>query len=88
MSRADDIVSKILSSDRYEQSRVFSQRVYRDEPILRTGADAFGQAHRQAGMAGHTSTPGRPHRAAMPKRTSKNTKNSVPIQLSCKIRSP
>lgn len=44
MSRAQEIVNSILSSERYGQTRAFSDRVYRDEPILRTGSEAFAKA--------------------------------------------
>ncbi|MBR3327694.1 MAG: TerB N-terminal domain-containing protein [Atopobiaceae bacterium] len=37
MSRAQEIVDEILSGERYARSHVFSDRVYRDEPILRAG---------------------------------------------------
>ncbi len=40
MSRAQDIANEILSSERY--ARAFQDRLYRDEPILRTGAQAYG----------------------------------------------
>ncbi|MDO4797603.1 MAG: TerB N-terminal domain-containing protein [Coriobacteriales bacterium] len=37
MTRAQDIVDDILGSDRYTNSKVFSNRVFADEPILRAG---------------------------------------------------
>ena len=37
MSRAQEIVDEILSGERYARSHVFSDRVYRDDPILRAG---------------------------------------------------
>lgn len=40
MSRAQDIASEIVSSERY--ARTFQDRLYSDEPILRTGAQAYG----------------------------------------------
>ena len=39
--RAQDIVDQILGSDRYASTSAFSDRVFHDEPILRTGAQAF-----------------------------------------------
>ena len=38
-SKAQRILDDIMGSDRYAQ--VFSDRVFSDEPILRTGASAF-----------------------------------------------
>lgn len=43
ISRAQRIVDMILAGDRYVNSQTFSDRVYRDEPILRTGASAYGR---------------------------------------------
>ena len=40
-SRAERIAREILESDRYANTRAFEDRIYRDEPILRTGARAF-----------------------------------------------
>ncbi len=46
-SRAEEIAREILSSERYANARAFEDRIYRDEPILRTGAQAFnGSAQR------------------------------------------
>ena len=41
VARAQDIVDQILTSDRFAKSSAFSDRVFHDEPILRTGAQAF-----------------------------------------------
>lgn len=41
MKRAQRIVDQILSSERYTSSHTFGDRLFQDEPILRTGADAF-----------------------------------------------
>ncbi|MBR3316522.1 MAG: TerB N-terminal domain-containing protein [Atopobiaceae bacterium] len=42
MSRAQDIVDSILQGERYTNSRLFDDKVYVDEPIIRTGASAYG----------------------------------------------
>lgn len=47
--RAQRIVDMIVGSERYNNTSAFSDRIYRDEPILRTGAEAFGaNARREA----------------------------------------
>ncbi|MBR3314751.1 MAG: TerB N-terminal domain-containing protein [Atopobiaceae bacterium] len=43
MSKAQRIVDQILGDERYKNSRTFASRVYEDEPILRTGASAYGR---------------------------------------------
>lgn len=45
--RAQDIVDQILTSDRFAESSAFSDRVFHDEPILRTGAQAFPREARR-----------------------------------------
>lgn len=40
MTRAEDILNDIMSSDRYAQSSVFGNRVFSDEPILRVGMNS------------------------------------------------
>ena len=41
--RAQDIADEILSSERLANSRAFANRIYSDEPILRTGAQVLEQ---------------------------------------------
>lgn len=41
--RAQRIVDDILESDRYKNSHTFEDRLFTDEPILRTGAQAYGR---------------------------------------------
>lgn len=53
-SRAEEIAQEILSSERYANARAFEDRVYRDEPILRTGAQAFRGAVRKGGFGSAT----------------------------------
>lgn len=48
MSRARRIADAILSSERLASSRAFSERVYGDEPILRTGTEALDDLRRSA----------------------------------------
>ena len=43
MSRAQSIVDMILSGERFANSHLFDDKVYVDEPIIRTGQDAFGR---------------------------------------------
>ena len=43
MSRAQRIVDMILGGERYANSKLFGDKVYVDEPILRTGARAYGK---------------------------------------------
>ncbi|MBO7673767.1 MAG: TerB N-terminal domain-containing protein, partial [Atopobiaceae bacterium] len=50
-SRAQRIVDKLLSDERYKQSSVFSERVYRDEPIIRTGRQAYAKSTRSQANA-------------------------------------
>lgn len=45
--RAQDIVDQILTSDRFAESSAFSDRVFHDEPILCTGAQAFPREARR-----------------------------------------
>ena len=47
--RPQDIVDQILGSDRYANASAFSDRVFHDEPILRTGAQAFSREVRRTG---------------------------------------
>ena len=62
-ARAQDIVDQILASDRYVNASTFSDRVFHDEPILRTGAQAFPRETRR--RMGHK------RRVAMPERYAK-----------------
>lgn len=48
MTRAQDIVDQILSDERYVNSRIFSERTYTDEPILRAGARKTACPHQEA----------------------------------------
>lgn len=43
MSRAQSIADMILSGERYANSRLFDDKVYEDEPIIQTGARAYGK---------------------------------------------
>ena len=47
MSRAQDIVDHILSDERYVNSRIFSERTYTDEPILRAGVRRQTPPHQE-----------------------------------------
>ncbi len=53
--RPQEIVDQILGSDRYSNTSAFSDRIFRDEPILRTGAQAFPREARR-GRGGYRRT--------------------------------
>lgn len=57
MSRAQDIVDDILQGERYANSKLFDDKIYADEPIIRTGASAYGRS---------TVRPQRERRVSMP----------------------
>lgn len=56
--RAQRVVDMIVESDRFVNSKTLADRVYSDEPILRTGAEAFGRKDARAGDSS-TSRPAR-----------------------------
>lgn len=55
--RPQEIVDMIVSSDRFAQTHAFEDRVFGDEPILRTGAQAFGRTPVPAGQKRPRSSP-------------------------------
>ena len=66
VSRAQHIVDMILAGDRYVNSQTFSDRVYRDEPILRTGASAYGRHKEASPKPAADRRPARPEASSSP----------------------
>lgn len=50
--RAQEIVDMIAQSERFAQAKAFEDYVFRDEPILGTGAQMFGQTSESMARAG------------------------------------
>ena len=51
MSYAQRLIGRILADERARGNRLADEKVYRDEPILRTGADLLKDAPRPATRA-------------------------------------